>query len=110
MEFNVEKIQGVTVIELLTETLDANNAKDFKSQILSVLKDSQNVVFDMGNVKFVDSSGCGSLLSCLRTLISMDGDLKLCSLQKGVHSVFELVRMHLILEIFDTRDEALMAF
>ena len=100
MDFNIEKVNDVTIVELTTEALDASNAKEFKSDIMPVLKENKNVVFDMNQVKFLDSSGCGSLLSCLRTLNSVDGDLKICGLHKTVQSLFELVRMHLIIEIF----------
>ena len=38
------------------------------------------------------------------------GDLKLCNLTKQVRALFELVRMHKILDIFETRAEAVAAF
>ncbi len=110
MEFNTEKIGKVTVVKLLNEALDAGNSKEFKTNIEPLLKENKQIVFDMSKVKFLDSSGCGSLLSCLRTLNSIDGDLKLCGLQNTVHALFELVRMHLIIEIFDTKEEAVAAF
>ncbi|MBI3736649.1 STAS domain-containing protein, partial [Candidatus Sumerlaeota bacterium] len=58
----------------------------------------------------LDSSGLGAILSCLRKLNSVGGDLKLCAMSKPVHTLFELVRMHKIFEIFPTRDEAVRSF
>ena len=37
------------------------------------------------------------------------GDLKLCALTKPVRTVFELVRMHRLFEIFSTREDAIRA-
>jgi hypothetical protein len=37
-------------------------------------------------------------------------DVKLCRLSKHVRSVFELVRMHRIFDIFETRQAAVQAF
>ncbi len=110
MEFNIEKIGKVTVVKLLNEALDAGNTKDFKVSIEPILKENRQIVFEMSEVKFLDSSGCGALLSCLRTLNSIEGDLKICGLHKTVHALFELVRMHLIIEIFNTKEEAAKAF
>jgi len=64
----------------------------------------------LGRLRFVDSSGLGAFISCLRKLNAKGGDLKLCGMSKQVRAVFELVRMHRIFDIFGTRDEALRAF
>ncbi len=110
MQLDTRKHGDVTVVVLQTEVLDASNAKSFKTAIAPVLQNSLKVVFDMNQVKFVDSSGCGTLLSCLRQLNSLGGDLKLCCVQKPVRTLFELVRMHRITEIFDSSEEAVKAF
>ncbi len=110
MKFNTEEIDDVIVVELLGVVLDASNAMEFKSGIEAILGKSCKVVIDMGNVKFIDSSGCGTLLSCLRKLVSLGGDLKLFGVQKPVHTLFELVRMHRIVEIFNTKEEAVKSF
>ena len=50
------------------------------------------------------------MLSCLRQLNAAGGDLKLCGMSKAVRAVFELVRMHRIFDIYDTREQAVSAF
>ena len=110
MEFNEEKIEDVTVVELKTDVLDANNAKEFKAGISPILEKNQKVVFDMSQVGFLDSSGCGTILSCLRQLNSAGGDLKMYGLQNPVRSLFELIRMHRIIEIFNAKEEAVKSF
>lgn len=87
MEFNTQKIEGVTVVELKTDVLDANNAKEFRADISPILEKNQKVVFDMSQVGFLDSSGCGTILSCLRLLNSAGGDLKMFGLQKRPYAV-----------------------
>jgi anti-sigma B factor antagonist len=58
---------------------------------------------------FVDSSGLGALLSCLRTMNNKSGQLRLFGMAKPVQALFELVRMHRIFSIHNNRDEALAA-
>jgi len=110
MELKIEKTDDVVVVAPVIEALDASSSKEFKSDISPVLMENKKVLFDMSNVKFVDSFGCGTLLSCLRQLNSEEGDLKLMGVQKAVQTLFELVRMHRIIEIFDNREEALDSF
>jgi anti-sigma B factor antagonist len=94
------------VVLLDEETLDASNAKTFKEQIQPLLSDYRTVLLDMSQLNFVDSSGLGALLSCLRAMNNKDGHLKLYAMNKPVQALFELVRMHRIFSIYGNRDEA----
>ena len=38
------------------------------------------------------------------------GDVKLCGMSRQVRAVFELVRMHRIFDIYDTKEAAVQAF
>jgi sigma-B regulation protein RsbU (phosphoserine phosphatase) len=107
MEMTVEKLGEVTIVRLPGEQLDASNAKDFKRDVASILSAASKVVFDLSQLRFVDSSGLGAMLSCLRQVNSAGGELKLCGLSKPVRALFELVRMHRIFDICDTKDDAI---
>jgi len=87
-----------------------STASDFKKRMAPLLAAHRQIVLDMDAVTFVDSSGLGGILSCLRELSATGGDLKLCRVQKRVRVMFELVRMHRILNIFPTCEEAVAAF
>jgi len=67
-------------------------------------------VLDLSRLRFVDSSGLGALLSCLRQLTGRGGDLRLSGMSKPVRALFELVRMHRIFDIYPTKEEAIKAF
>ncbi len=110
MELTREKVGDITVVTLQGEHLDAGNTKDFKQDVAATVEPNAKVVLDLHQVEFVDSSGCGAILSYLRQLKSAGGDLKLCAVTKPVRSLFELVRMHRVFDIFNTREEAVKAF
>jgi anti-sigma B factor antagonist len=110
MELSTQKIGEVTVVSLLTEVLDAANADEFKTSFDSIAEESKNIVLELSRVRFIDSSGCGSLLSCLRQAKSLGGNLKICRVQETVGTVFELVRMDRVIDIFESREEAVKAF
>jgi len=111
MEATIDQVGDVTIVVLPGETLDASNAKEFRRDITSMLDaHTKKVVLDMKQLRFIDSSGLGAVLSCLRQLHAAGGDLKLCGMTKPVRAIFELVRMHRIFEIFNTPEEAIRAF
>lgn len=110
MEIAVEKRDDVFVATMPVEELDASNVGEFKRDIASVLQASAKVVLDLSRLRFVDSSGLGAMLSCLRQLTGRNGDLKLCGMSKQVRTLFELVRMHRVFDIYPTKEEAVSAF
>jgi anti-sigma B factor antagonist len=110
MKIPVETVGDVTVATVPVEELDASNAGDFKRDVGPVLDAGTKLVFDLSRLRFVDSSGLGAFISCLRKLNAKGGDVKLCGMSKQVRAVFELVRMHRIFDICGTKEEAVHAF
>ena len=100
----------VLVIELREDNLDASNVREFKDAVQAVIHERTRVVLDMSGVKFVDSSGLGALISCLRQQNSRHGDFKLCAMSKTVRALFELMRMHRVFNIHDSREDAIRSF
>lgn len=101
------KVLQAMIIEIETPTLNTSNVKAFKLEIQPFLETEKHIVLDLSNLTFVDSSGLGALLFCLKRLNQHDGDLKLCNITKPVRVLFELVRLHQIIEVFNSREEAL---
>ena len=110
MEIAVDHRGDVAVVVLPVEELDASNVGEFKRDIAPVLEAHTKLVFDLSRLRFVDSSGLGAFLSCLRHVNAKGGDVKLCGMSKPVRTVFELVRLHRIFAILGTQEEAVRAF
>ena len=110
MDIAIDKFGDVTVVVLPVEELDASNAEELKRDIAPLLATNPRLVLDLSRLRFVDSSGLGAFLSCLRKLNAKGGDLKLAGLAKPVRAIFELVRLHRVFDIYDTTAEAVSAF
>jgi len=111
MKLDIEKISerdGV-IVKVETENLDASNVKEFREKMQAHLDGHGLVMLDMKNINFVDSSGLGALLSALRVMNNKEGQLKLYGMNKPVRALFELVRMHRIFSIYNSREEAFAA-
>jgi len=110
MEITTEQVGDVTVVDVITANLDASNAARFKQLMMTLIQKNQRIVLDLRVVGFVDSSGVGALLSALRQASSVGANIKLCETQKPVLVLFELVRMHRVFEILNTREEAIASY
>jgi len=110
MELSINRISDAVVVTVPVDELDASNASELKHDIAPVLQSTTKLVLDLSRVRFMDSSGLGAMLSCLRQLSDKNGDLKLCGMSKQVRGAFELVRLHRIFDIYENKAEALSAF
>lgn len=110
MLISTAHLDGILVIQLPAGALDAATAKEFRQEADQIFRGQQKVVLDFTKITFVDSAGLGVVLAFLRRITQDAGDLKVCGLNKGVKALFQLVRMHRIVEIFETVEEATRAF
>ncbi len=108
MKLDIRPVANDTgvIVTVPGEHLDVGNSKRFREALQTVLEENATVLLDLSEVDFIDSSGLGSLLSCLRTMNAKDGDLRLFGMRKPVQAMFELVRMHRLFAIYDTEEEA----
>ncbi len=80
---------------------------EFREEMNRVVDSYTKVVLNMEMINFVDSTGLGALMSCIRRLNQKGGGLRLVALQQQVTAMFRLVRMHKVFDTFETLTEAL---
>jgi len=109
MQIEAKKVGDMLVVTPLEKRLDASAAADFKGKIVDWINaGNHRIVLDLSLVDFVDSSGLGAIVSCLKTL-GGSGDLIICGIQKTVMSLFQLTRMNRVFQIFPSQAEAIKA-
>lgn len=111
MQLKIEENGAVSVIYVKEERLDAHNSDELKTE-LNRLFDSgmKDLLIDLKEVRFIDSSGLGVLVSGFKNASTRQGSLKLSGLQSQVKSMFELTRLHRVFDIFQTVDDALESY
>lgn len=111
MNLKKEVSQGITVIFVKEERLDAHNSDELKTELNSIFESGQsNLCVDLKEVRFIDSSGLGVFVSAFKNASTRQGSVKLSGLQSQVKSMFELTRLHRVFDIFATVDEAIDSF
>ncbi len=101
--------QGEICILKTIGRLDASNAKEFKDKFQSYLAESVYFVMDFSEMDFIDSTGLGAIISSLRKVTEMDGDIYIANLQDKPRILFEITRAYKIFEVFDDVETAIQA-
>jgi anti-sigma B factor antagonist len=102
MNLEQKKIQNYSVLTILEERIDAHNSGELKTCLLQLIEGGENrIIVHLGNVRFIDSSGLGALLSGNKNIALKSGRLVLTNIQKQVLSMFELTRLNRVFEIYN---------
>ncbi|HEY0866088.1 MAG TPA: STAS domain-containing protein [Fimbriimonas sp.] len=101
----IEHRDGFTVAQVLTETIETENIAEFRRAIEPLVETPAHLVLDLSLVGFMDSTGLGALLSCLRRITSRGGTLRLAGLTPGVRKLFDMVKMDRVFDILPTADD-----
>lgn len=110
MNYKVEKAGAVAIVLMPGESFEAAMVEDFNHNMAPVIEENTHVIFDLSNIRFLDSMGCGALLSCHRQLKEKGGKMGLCCAQKQVNAIFDLMGFPQLFDVFETREEALEAY
>lgn len=98
---------NVTYIKLMGERLDASHTLAFKDNITAVINESKShIVLDLSCVKFMDSTGLGSIVSIFK-MMGVSKNLILCGVTGMLLDLFKLTRMDRVFVIVDSQEDAL---
>ncbi len=110
LEIQKQEAGRVTVL-VLRGTLDLTTLPAAKATLEEAWPDREpKILFDLGEVRFIDSAGLGLLIGSLRRAAEAGGDLKLCGLNAYLMALFKLVNLQRILKTYESREAALAAF
>ncbi|HVJ83791.1 MAG TPA: STAS domain-containing protein, partial [Planctomycetia bacterium] len=73
MEVRVDWIDSDAVVTPLAEDFLGGNSEMFRVQMKPVIGSARNIVVDFEQVRFLDSAGCGMLLSIRKALVAAGG-------------------------------------
>ncbi|MDD2724868.1 MAG: STAS domain-containing protein [Methylovulum sp.] len=108
MNFKQETINGCQVLSIQDERIDAHNSAGLKAELLQrVEQGGEPIIVQLEQVRFIDSSGLGALLSGHKQAVAKSGRLILVNIQPPVLAMFEITRLNRVFEIYADLNEAL---
>lgn len=107
MSTEILKKTDYTLVRVLSERLDTNSAPALKSELVLLNNNGEkNIVLDLSNCKYCDSSGLRSVLVGNRLCEDAIGTFIVCGLQPDVEHLIRISMLHTVLLITKTAKEA----
>ena len=107
MKIKQDKLNGCMVLYLQEERIDAHNSVELKEFVLNMLEQGEvDIIVQLEQVRFIDSSGLGALLAGFKTASAKSGNFSLSNIQPQVLSMFELTRLNRVFEIYPDLNDA----
>ncbi|MDM8526655.1 STAS domain-containing protein [Anaerolineales bacterium HSG24] len=107
MEISHEAVTEKATIVAFNGALNARSAEDAKQTFRDLVeKGVKQVIVNLADVPFIDSSGLAALVSGLKTLGGEPANLKLAAPQSQARLLFELTMFDRVFEIHDELDDA----
>ncbi|MEO8398316.1 MAG: STAS domain-containing protein [Ignavibacteriaceae bacterium] len=111
MKTNISEQYGAVIISLKGNVMGGEDTKDFNERLHKLIEEGKkNIVVDLGDVKFMNSSGLGMLIGGLTTMKKAEGHLKLARVTDKIESLLIITKLITIFEFYETVDEAVKSF
>jgi anti-sigma B factor antagonist len=110
MDISLEEIKQIAVMTVLGR-VDSATAPDMEGGLKKLVEASKNqIVLDLKNVEYMSSAGLRAMVSTLKAVKRVNGDLRLASPSPRVEEVLRLAGLTSIFAIYPSREEAIASF
>ncbi len=111
MHYSIEHKGEVYVLRIHHARLDTDVAHDLKVELLKLMGGKNpNVLIDLQEVEYADSTGLGAILFGVRHGREHGGQLKLVNLNERVLGLLRIAKLDDVIESYDNEEEALASF
>ena len=106
MEFTVDNYENYSIAKINQEKVDSAVSPELKSEFMNIAQDGvKSLIVDMGNVKYVDSSGLSALLVGNRSF-SESGVFVLYNVTDHVMKLISISQLDKVMTIVAGQEEA----
>ena len=111
MTTSTREVGGVTIVDISGRIVLGEESAALRKLVCDLLsKGHKKILFNLGDVNYIDSSGLGHLVSAFTSVRKQDGELKLLNLTKKVHDVIQITRLYTVFDIMDDEAAAVRSF
>jgi anti-sigma B factor antagonist len=111
MNLSRRVVSGVALIDVAGHMTGLDAPGLLKQQVIAALAAGEkNIVLNLKQLSFVDSSFIGELVSCVLTVTRAGGTLKLACVVRRVQELLYITQLASVIESFDTEQAAVASF
>lgn len=105
--FQIDKKDKYVQVDILEDKFTARVSPDLKTELVLLSNEGvKNIVFNLENTSYCDSSGLSVILVANRICKENNGCLVICNLRPAVEKLIDISQLSNVLNITPTIDEA----
>lgn len=118
MSFELQQraVEGITILDLRGRLVAGEPPIALRDGIAAIahqkgeLENAKNVILNLKQITYIDSSGLGALIASHTTVTHAGGDLRLLNLSKRSAQLLILTKLTTVFQIFDDEQAAVNSY
>jgi len=111
MTTSTRQVGDVTIVDISGRIVLGEESAALRELVCDLLsKGQKQILFNLGDVHYIDSAGLGHLVSAFTSVRKREGELKLLNLTNKVHDVMQITRLYTVFDIMDDEAAAVKSF
>lgn len=111
MKIKKQVKNDVIILTISGDMMGGENSEKFHAEIKTLIQQGyRNFLLDLGKVKWMNSSGIGTLMSSWGSICQVDGKLKLVNVTKKIESLLIITQLIQFFETFETVERGIASF
>jgi len=110
LSLNTRQVGRVTIVRCQGRIVAGKESESLRAHVTSLLEDRRSLLFHLGEVGFIDSSGLGAMVRALASTRQVRGDLKLCNVPENVRKLLDMTRLTSVFDLHESEETGVAAF
>ena len=103
--------EGIVILDLKGRIVVGPEASELREKVKELNSNGQrNVVLNLAQVDFIDSTGLGALVICATSLRKQGGNIKLLNLNRRNIELLVMTKLATVFEIFTDEQDAVSSY
>jgi anti-sigma B factor antagonist len=111
MTLSTRQVGGITILDIGGRIVLGEDSASVRDVIRDLLKNGhKQILFNLGDIDYIDTIGLGSLVGALTTVRKQGGDLKLLNLPEKFAGVIQITKLYTVIDIINDEAAAVKSF
>jgi anti-sigma B factor antagonist len=111
LKISIRETEHAVILDLSGRVTLGEGLGDLRDSIREALSgEHKNILLNLANVSYIDSSGLGQLIGSYATITDRGGQMKLLNLQKKVVDLLQITKLLTVFETYTDEAAALASF
>jgi anti-sigma B factor antagonist len=105
------EVNGVSVVELDGRIVLGEESTSFREKLKSLIAEGKKkIVLNMADIKYIDSSGLGTMVAAHLSAKNRGASVRLCHLGQKFHEILQMTKLLTVFDVYDTEAAAISSF